>query len=114
MQPRYLNETRLASIIAEFFVMVEYCCTHGELSLRETDCEWQDASKIMARETGIPVTRVHDDMTAYAAHQYGTAWLDMFTAQHGEPYGAKRSIRTLANVACEKILRSGQKHHRLG
>ena len=29
MQLRYLNETRLASIIAAFFEMVEYCHAHG-------------------------------------------------------------------------------------
>ncbi|EGQ63673.1 hypothetical protein GGI1_20888 [Acidithiobacillus sp. GGI-221] len=105
MQPRYLNESRLAPLIAEFLMMVDYCSTHGGLFIRETDDAWQDASGIMARETGIPVTRVHNDMVAYAAHHYGASWLSGFTASQTQAGNDKWNTRTLANVACEIILR---------
>ncbi len=111
MQPKYLNETKLASIIAEFFAIVEHCSTHGGLSIRETDGEWQDASGIMARETGIPATRVHNVMIAYAAQNYGADWLAGFTVHTAKPGDTKWNIRTLANVACEKVMRPDQHNH---
>ncbi|CDQ09188.1 conserved protein of unknown function [Acidithiobacillus ferrivorans] len=108
MALQHINETKLASIIAEFFAIVEYCSAHGGLSIRETDGEWQDASAIMARETGIPATRVHNNMIAYAAQHYGADWLAAFTVHTAKPSDTKWNIRTLANVACEKVMRPDQ------
>lgn len=115
MQPTYLNDSKLAAIIAEFFAILEYCSTHEGLSIRETDGEWMDASGIMARETGLPASRVHDNMTAYAAQHYGTDWLTWFSTHAGKPGNTRWNIRTLANVACEKVMRPDQhKHKRRG
>jgi hypothetical protein len=111
MSLQHLNETKQASIITEFFAIVEYCSTHGGLSIRETDGEWQDASGIMARETGLPPSRVHADMITYAALHYGADWLASFTAHAARPGDTKWNIRTLANVACEKIMRPDQHNH---
>ena len=111
MALQHINEAKLASIIAEFFAIVEYCSAHGGLSIRETDGEWQDASGIMARETGIPAPRVHNDMITYAAQHYGADWLADFTAQTAKRGDTKWNIRTLANVGCEKVMRPDQ-HNR--
>lgn len=111
MALQHLNEAKLAFIIAEFFVIIEHCSTHGGLSIRETDGEWQDASGIMARETGLPAPRVHNDMIAYATQHYGADWLAGFTIHTAKQGDTKWNIRTLAIVACEKVMRPDQHNH---
>lgn len=112
MSPKYLNDAKLAFIIVEFFAMIEYCSAQKGLSIRASDGAWRDASAIMARETGLPASRVHDDMTAYAAQHYGADWLTWFSAHAGKPENTRWNIRTLANVACEKVMRPDQHKHK--
>ncbi len=100
MSLQHLNTSKLASIIAEFFVIIEYCSTHGGLSIRETDGEWQAVSGIMARETGIPATHVQNDMIAYATQNYGANWLAGFTAHAARPGDTKWSATRSRISSC--------------
>jgi hypothetical protein len=51
-------------------------------------------------------------MTAYAAQHYGADWLTWFSAHAGKPGNTRWNIRTLANVACEKVMRPDQHKHK--